>query len=112
MDLHLRVRNVTDRGVTFLFDTLHPSEVFNATKRRFERADDHNLQSRYFWLGCTRIRTEQLQAQEVVEIPLKAAFYNPGDFNLDRFQFTVEVEGQTPKLYPVLHQHLVKVISV
>jgi hypothetical protein len=73
----LRVRNTLEKDVTFLFETLHPSDVFNSHTKRFERVPDANLSGRYFWFGCTRKRVNALPSQQLAELELTVAIYQP-----------------------------------
>lgn len=110
LPITLRIRNALDRGsITFLFETLHPGEIFSQQDRKFQRLTDQNLRGRYFWTGCTRKRVAQLQAQQSVELELTATFFHPATYNLNRFQFLVERDGSKPKLFFFPLQHLVSV---
>jgi hypothetical protein len=107
----LRFRNVTQQPLNVLLELLHPSARYNFSTRQFDQsASDVNMYGRYFWTGCTLRRVNNLQPQEVVELPLTAAFYLPGEYNLNRFQFYVESIGEAKNHLRQVHtQHRISI---
>lgn len=135
----LRIRNCLEKTpVSFLFETLPPEEEFDPkyacmlarclrclgpwfdwcrvplvlSSRSFRAVTNASTRCRYLWRGTTRLRVPDLAPSAIVDIKLCATFFNAGQFNLNRFRFTVETAEQKPRVFFFPLQHLIAVGSV
>ncbi len=68
------------------------------------------LRSRYLWQGCTKKRVEKLPPGEDLAFNLVATFFEPGEYNLNRFRFTVDQgTNKKPRVFFFPLQHLARV---
>ena len=108
----LSIRNILDdTPISFLFETLPPEEEFDANKRAFRTSHSSTLPpSRYMWRGLTRSRVVGLQGGEEADVLLCVDVLRGGEYNLNRFRFTVEVGGgKKPRVFFFPLQHLIRV---
>ena len=87
---------------------MKPDEA-NASSRTTSRAN-------FFWAGTTRQTVKRLHPQSNTDITLKAGFFGPGVYNLNKFKFLVfssensdPSEEQQGKLIICPFQHLVRI---
>lgn len=108
--MEVSIRNtLEDAPITFVFETLAPEEEFDPIARSFKTQPSSALRCRYLWSGRTRLKITALKAQTAVRVPITARFFQPGVYNLNRFRFTVEQEGQKPRVFFFPLQYLISV---
>ena len=108
----LSIRNILDdTPISFLFETLPPEEEFDANKRAFRTSHSAALPpARYMWRGLTRSRVVGLKGGEEADVLLCIDVLRCGEYNLNRFRFTVEVGGgKKPRVFFFPLQHLIRV---
>jgi hypothetical protein len=68
----------------------------------------------YLWQGVTRRRVDRVDALHTTELSLTAVFLAPGQYNLNRFRFTVSVVGvdAKPRVFFFPLQHIINITSV
>ena len=111
----LSIRNILDdTPISFLFETLPPEEEFDANKRAFRTSTSSTLSaSRYMWRGLTRSRVVGLRGGDEADVLLCVDVLRAGEYNLNRFRFTVEVGGgKKPRVFFFPLQHLIRVGEV
>ena len=94
-----------------MFETLPPEEEFDANKRAFRTSTSSTLAaSRYMWRGLTRSRVVGLKGGDEADVLLCVDVLRAGEYNLNRFRFTVEVGGgKKPRVFFFPLQHLIRV---
>ena len=110
--ISLSIRNILDdTPISFLFETLPPEEEFDATKRAFRTSTSSTLPpARYMWRGLTRSRVVGLPGGDEADVLLCIDVLRSGEYNLNRFRFTVEVGGgKKPRVFFFPLQHLIRV---
>ena len=109
--VHVTIRNILeDTPISFLFETLPPDEEFDPQRRAFRQIASSSLSSRYQWRGKTRTRVASLRGGEEAEVQLAVDVVSEGEYNLNRFRFTVEVGGgKKPRVFFFPLQHLIRI---
>ena len=109
--VHVHIRNILeDSPISFLFETLPPEEEFDPVRRQFRTIASTSMRGRYAWHGLTRVKVPQLRGGDEVEVLLYVDVDGEGEYNLNRFRFTVEVGGgKKPRVFFFPLQHLVRV---
>lgn len=106
----IRVRNRRDdEPVTFVLETLPPTQRFDPVSRSFREDANRSMHGRYCWQGTTTQRIANLAPSARVDLSLGAVFHAPGKHNLNRFRFSVEMPGMGIKHFFFPLQHLVAV---
>jgi len=100
-----------DIAVSFVFETLPPMQEFDSVTRSFQESKTLSMQSRYFWEGATSQRIKNLGPNDQVRLKVYAVFHKPGQYNLNRFRFSVDMPNVGVKHFFFPLQHLVSVSS-
>eukprot|EP00466_Bigelowiella_natans_P003525 jgi/Bigna1/133992/aug1.23_g8700 len=100
-----------DISVSFVFETLPPNQEFDSVSRSFRESRNHSMAARYFWHGKTTQRVKQLGPNKKVLLQIHAAFHADGDYNLNRFRFSVDMPGIGIKHFFFPLQHLISIRS-
>ena len=111
LPIQVQIRNILeDSPISFQFETLPPEEDFDPVRRQFRTLPSSVLRGRYAWHGVTRAKVGQLRGGEEAEVRLYVDVGEEGEYNLNRFRFTVEVGGgKKPRVFFFPLQHLVRV---
>ncbi|KDO15775.1 hypothetical protein SPRG_18682 [Saprolegnia parasitica CBS 223.65] len=94
MTLHLRNdAAASSPPITFTLETLVPEEEHPSVRAS---AAATTTSARVFWAGVTRRTFNALPPGARVDVPLTAVFGAPGMYDLNRFRFILERDGQRP----------------
>eukprot|EP00467_Chlorarachnion_reptans_P021576 CAMPEP_0114509028 /NCGR_PEP_ID=MMETSP0109-20121206/12969_1 /TAXON_ID=29199 /ORGANISM="Chlorarachnion reptans, Strain CCCM449" /LENGTH=1300 /DNA_ID=CAMNT_0001688109 /DNA_START=61 /DNA_END=3960 /DNA_ORIENTATION=- len=98
-----------DIAVSFVFETLPPTQEFDSVSRSFRESRSHSMTGRYFWSGKTTQRVQKLGPNQQVELRIDAMFHAEGEYNLNRFRFSVDMPNVGIKHFFFPLQHLISV---
>ncbi|KDO27480.1 hypothetical protein SPRG_07069 [Saprolegnia parasitica CBS 223.65] len=94
MTLHLRNdASASSPPITFTLETLVPEEEHPSVRASSAAT---TTSARVFWAGVTRRTFNALPPGALVDVPLTAVFGAPGIYDLNRFRFILERDGQRP----------------
>jgi len=100
-----------DVAVSFVFETLPPNQEFDSISRSFKESKNHSMASRYFWSGVTSQRIQNLGPNQRVTLKVNAVFHADGEYNLNRFRFSVDMPNIGIKHFFFPLQHLISITS-
>ena len=111
--VRVSIRNILEESaISFLFETLPPEEDFDPVRRQFRTLPSSTLRGRYAWHGLTRAKVAALKGGEEAEVTLYVDVGGEGEYNLNRFRFTVEVGGgKKPRVFFFPLQHLIRIVK-
>eukprot|EP00954_Amorphochlora_amoebiformis_P016966 1315989-Amorphochlora_amoeboformis.AAC.1 len=98
-----------DIAVSFIFETLAPTQVFDSITRSFQESKNHSMNARYFWAGLTSQRIKNLEPNKQILLEIDAVFHSAGEYNLNRFRFSVDMPGVGIKHFFFPLQHLISI---
>ena len=100
-----------DIAVSFVFETLPPTQEFDSISRSFQESRNLSMSTRYFWSGATSQRIKNLQPKKHVYLKVDAQFHAQGHYNLNRFRFSVDMPNVGVKHFFFPLQHLISISS-